>query len=145
MMMVKKDSHNYGPFLNNSLHMLHRLPKVSLNMFDGFNPTRWVIKWNTTFPSKLYRITYWNLEWEFYIWIGNASNCGNGIRNHITDTLHGSSLWNPFLLALKRIIILWNHYQITSSKNNKRIHWCFWAQGNMDKKFHWWIFEAMFC
>jgi hypothetical protein len=65
-------------------------------------------KWNTISISIELLMTYTNYMWVSYIWMSNASNGGNGIRNLIKATLHGPNLCKYFLLVLSVILTAWD-------------------------------------
>jgi len=56
-----------------------------MHKFYGSNPVEWVSKMEQNFPSMIYGRMKPKYMWDFYTYIKNNENGGNGIRNAIWD------------------------------------------------------------
>jgi len=85
-----------------------RYPKLRcINLMDRTQLGGY-LKWNTNSPSMIYEMMGPNFIWEFYTWIKNDGNCGNGLINVIMDYPLGP--WSPkyFVLVLIGNITYWD-------------------------------------
>jgi hypothetical protein len=94
-------------FHSNPPHRELHLPRVKVKKCDGSNPTVGSHKWNINYPCMTPLMNWPNYIMFSTIYIMNARNGGNGIKNHAKGVFFGHKFCPNFMNTLTQTYTIW--------------------------------------